>query len=120
MDTPFFNFRLPIPFPHPVVFPNHTRLGVTNGAFEEWNVLKYYETIPLALLILLGNRMFFVADRILNNRISSCYHDQWFLQMITYSLNHSHTLVDKHVVLAYFVSSAETPPLELNEMRKIT
>ena len=45
--------------------------GVTNGAFEEWRVRKYYETNPLALLVLLGNRMLFVIDRILNNGILS-------------------------------------------------
>ena len=45
--------------------------GVTNDAFEEWRVRKYYETNQLALLVLLGNRMFFVIDRILNNEILS-------------------------------------------------
>ena len=45
--------------------------GVTNDAFEEWRVRKYYETNQLALLVLLGNRMFFVIDRILNNGILS-------------------------------------------------
>ena len=52
------------------LFP-YSGWGVTNGAFEERRVRKYYETNPLALLVLLGNRMLFVIDRILNNGILS-------------------------------------------------
>ena len=69
---PFFQFQTTYPLPHAMFFSKpYSSWGVTNGAFEEWRVRKYYETNPLALLVLLGNRMLFVIDRILNNGILS-------------------------------------------------
>ena len=80
---PFFQFQTTYPLPHAVVFSKpYSSWGVTNGALEEWRVRKYYETSQSAPLVLLGNRMFFAIDRILNNGIIIFYHDQWPLRMI--------------------------------------